>query len=61
MEKIKLKPCPFCGKEPEIVNVEIPIDFDVLIRCANSKTHVSLGLGWGKEKAIKAWNRRTIR
>ena len=70
MEELKLKPCPFCGHEPELV--EAACGFYV-IRCtnhdwpseckdANVAGDVEL-CSWGlgsaaKEALIKAWNTR---
>lgn len=66
MEEIKLKECPFCGGEAELVysndNHKQPY-----IRCKfgvmqNPKCSASRMYQWDyetEEEAIKAWNKRT--
>ncbi len=56
MADVKLKPCPFCGGEAEIIDNEYFVD----VSCKDHHCR-----GWAdslsyksKEQAIKAWNRR---
>ena len=57
----KLKPCPFCGGEAELVQHQVvgyPDDF--YVECVTNECIMSLGgLCYETEKeAIEAWNRR---
>ena len=70
MKELKLKPCPFCGHEPELVEIEYS---HYVIRCTNHDWpsdckdadvagYVNL-CSWGnsreaKDALIKAWNTR---
>ena len=54
--KMKLKPCPFCGKQPKYFQDEIdgpggPIPTDFVIHCC-------VELRSNEEKAVKIWNTR---
>ncbi|MDO4301662.1 MAG: Lar family restriction alleviation protein [Clostridia bacterium] len=61
MAKFKLKPCPFCGGEAVLVNInvsginDVPNPFE--IHCKNCKSCSD----WftTEQKAVSAWNRRT--
>ncbi len=55
MEKNKLKPCPFCGSEAELID-DTDICLDVGIGC--EKCNFEL-VQETPERAIKAWNTRT--
>lgn len=53
---VKLKPCPFCGGEPEIVDLEDP-DFQYYqIKCSKCACKTEARLGF--HNALKIWNRR---
>lgn len=64
--KTKLKPCPFCGGEAELI--PILMDYDTaesFVRCRNcfakGKTYKTAVRGEDKlreKQAIAAWNRR---
>ncbi len=57
MSVLKLKPCPFCGGEPE-VNVKGAI---ALVRCNLDSCDVNprvYSIGDGGVAAVEAWNRR---
>ena len=47
---VELKPCPWCGKKPEIVN-RVP---DIWVSCRTKKCAVD-----GLHIVLKYWNRRT--
>ena len=56
-DKIKLKTCPFCGAEVEVVK-----DFESCFEgysvwCKNC--HSSSAIYYDKTDAVEAWNRRT--
>ena len=62
MEKIKLKPCPFCGGEAEILSVR-----DINMLCKDYDNYYTIrcrccfnGTGYyaDRERAAEAWNRR---
>ena len=65
----EMKPCPFCGKDHIVINAYEHSDRDVCkwvcsVFCANCFAGTSNhGFDWtedeAKEKAVKAWNRRT--
>ena len=55
-DEIKLKPCPFCGAEVEVVK-----DFESCFEgysvwCENC--HSSSAIYYDKTDAVEAWNRR---
>lgn len=58
----KLKPCPFCGSNAEIIvahgvktkGEKLPL----AIVCSNRDCAVNMGNYYGKDNAIAAWNRR---
>lgn len=56
MEKIKLKPCPFCGKR-KIELVEPDYFFGSWF-CECSACRQAIAAGKTLEKAMKKWNRR---
>ncbi len=74
MEKIRIKPCPFCGKEPTITTArrnpknrmfdfredDIP---QYVVVCRNCNMYFGFltmrgGIFMTKEDAIEAWNKR---
>lgn len=67
MEKIKLKPCPVCGKTPKVKCTLIPgIRTYVKIQCKPffRRKHLSVTCGTDTEEraysiAAEVWNRRT--
>lgn len=54
MNKIKLKPCPFCGSQN--VYVAQPNEIRYFIACGNCEA--SSGYFPKEQRAIKAWNKR---
>lgn len=58
--KTEPKPCPFCGQEPILVEINERMGFAVCTTCKCRTTIFSTAenKAW-YEKAIKAWNRRT--
>lgn len=57
---IKLKPCPFCGKQPTLIHPEYPGE-DYVIGCYECCCGFSYERARDpdKQKVIAAWNRRT--
>ena len=61
MKECELKPCPFCGKIPELVEW-----WDggngYYAGCSNEGCQIvpSTNMGLSREEAIKAWNTRTV-
>lgn len=54
----KLKPCPFCGAEAELVDCEIHPRW--YVRCTNKYCAIEQEVCvMSKATAIKRWNRRT--
>ena len=53
----KLKPCPFCGGEAELVNIGAKLCDPITVACKQCKCNTQ----WFDREcdAIKAWNRRT--
>ena len=58
MTDIKLKPCPFCGREPEMV--ELPYDYsnEYFVRCTTDNCVEQAMPYLSKEEAAEKWNRR---
>ena len=52
MSEIKLKPCPFCGGEAEIISV------NALTHCVHCKECNLLRAFISQKDAAEAWNRR---
>ena len=56
-DKIKLKPCPFCGGKAKILN-EYSVGFEAYYAwCENCR--YSSSIYDDKTDAVEAWNRRT--
>ena len=53
----ELKPCPFCGGKPPLVEKELRAW--VKCRCSNCEVLVETFVFRTAEEAIEAWNRRT--
>ena len=53
----KLKPCPFCGGEAELVNIGTNLCDPITVECKQCKCNTQ----WFDRScdAIEAWNRRT--
>ena len=54
-EMTKLKPCPFCGRQPEVIvnKAGNMAEYWIVCKCGiESRIYVS------KQGAVKAWNRR---
>lgn len=63
---MKLKPCPFCGKEPEVIKIWVSDSlhesgYSWIVRCNYLKGGCGAqgGSRTKKEEAIEIWNRRT--
>jgi len=58
-DQITIKPCPFCGREPEVLAVGRR---DHIVACGSGHKQCSVrpvaNPAGGKVEAIKAWNRR---
>ena len=53
----ELKPCPFCGKEAELIDCEVRPRW--FVKCSNKYCGAEQGYTYvDKKSAIKAWNRR---
>lgn len=56
MEKIELKPCPFCG-ESEYVTIQKMLTREYwYVHCGNCRCRTAQYLD--RQEAIEAWNRR---
>ena len=54
-DKEILKPCPFCGSEAELVD----LDKGAYVWCTNGKCVMEHGdHNWTRKYAIESWNRR---
>jgi Lar family restriction alleviation protein len=56
MEKIELKPCPFCGESKDVVVQKILSRERWYVHCGNCKCRTFQYLD--RREAIKTWNRR---
>lgn len=55
MDKIKLKPCPFCGGEAKLQRC----NNSILIGCYNSQCRTNtFAYGENRLQAVKTWNNR---
>ena len=54
-EMNELKPCPFCGRKPELRHDDDGFSYIV---CANDNCYVRTDGHLNDNAAIKAWNRR---
>lgn len=54
---MKIKPCPFCGKEPERVHSDCG---DYVIYCVNENCPVNPSVNSDMDLPVKAWNTRAI-
>ena len=58
MSEIKLKPCPFCGGEAQVMRFP-RCDRKYVVICGNELCYASIGnYSVTKEEAIQAWNTR---
>ena len=57
-----LKPCPFCGKEPNQATVELSDRPCFYYECENPKCHAKPETGWHdtEQEARDAWNNRPV-
>lgn len=56
MNKEKLKPCPFCGGEAEIIKAQFLGGDNYACRCVDCVAQSAFC--WTEEKAVAEWNRR---
>ena len=60
----EIKPCPFCGGEANVVELNDFVCDRFTVNCKDSKCigfyigYINEGLFSSKEEAIEAWNRR---
>ena len=59
MEKVELKPCPFCGGEAIMERLAVP-KWEYRVRCNNIRCKIqpNTWLRKSKEEASEFWNRR---
>ena len=55
MEKVELKPCPFCGSEAELITDRANMS---VVRCSNFSCWISTKTSGFKETVINKWNTR---
>lgn len=62
LSKVKLKPCPFCGVEPQVMLCSNNYKLEVIVECTNGecdiRSHTDYFPERHKELAISAWNTR---
>ena len=51
----KLKPCPFCGGTPELIERKIVKRSGFFVLCLSCGNRTSV---WDKDHVIRCWNRR---
>lgn len=55
----KLKPCPFCGGEAELVNIGMKVCNPITVHCKECECNTNwFSREW---EAIDAWNKRVSR
>lgn len=58
-EKIKLKPCPFCGNEAEVIKAHSSFLLPYTVVCTTEECGASVGkFRRTREEAVGAWNTR---
>ena len=57
-EGMKIKPCPFCGKQPTL-SISNSRDNYVYVMCQNDDCLANIGHN-SADDAIRAWNKRII-
>ena len=55
----KLKPCPFCGGEVELVKQKSDEFEFVLVSCKNCDATIGIGGSYNEQKVTEAWNKRS--
>lgn len=59
---IKLDPCPFCGSEAILEEIDSRGKTDYYVRCSNtSECCIEQGYSFNLEEAVEAWNKRTYK
>lgn len=62
MSKAKLKPCPFCGAEPEVTEWISYLGVSVMVECTNEKCDIQPHTDYFpksvKGLATRCWNKR---
>lgn len=56
-QKIKLKPCPFCGKDPAVTDTGF--GYSVVCRIPAGGCGASAGICITEDEAAECWNQRT--
>ena len=63
MEKIELKPCPFCGEDPQVIRIKGKDGWRdrYTVRCPydHGGCGAEGGMYHSEEEAVWAWNQRT--
>ena len=54
-----LKPCPFCGSDELLMNVEGVYDFNYYVECTHCTAIGPVG-GETRQEAAAGWNRRQL-
>ena len=59
-KRVKVRPCPFCGKRPKLTVTRHMLGPDFDIKCKNDKCKITVYGGWCKTlaTAVKQWNHR---
>ena len=56
MEEIKIKKCPFCGHDPELLDISGDLYAIACGRVCCNNPRPQIAMSYTKEGAIKAWN-----
>lgn len=55
---MELKPCPFCGKKAEVIELKSERPWEYFVACTRDKCVEQRRLYRSKKSAVDAWNRR---
>jgi hypothetical protein len=54
---MEIKPCPFCGEKPEVVDD----GYGWMVVCDGDSHYARAGLFMTEEQAVEEWNKRRIK